>query len=130
MVKASVFDLKAKLSDYLDRAARGEHIMVCRHNKPVAELRPVEAARTAPRPVGPLPGRPTFDIPASFFDPMPDTELGVWEGLSPADPLTRAWTPRPRRKALRAAKAKATSAAKPTARGASAKARRPVRRRP
>jgi prevent-host-death family protein len=84
MIKVNVFEAKARLSEYLDRAARGERIVVCRHNKPVAELRPVSAVRTEPRPIGPLPGRPVFDIPPSFFEPMADEEAETWEGGIPA----------------------------------------------
>jgi prevent-host-death family protein len=80
MSKVNVFEVKAKLSEYLDRALNGERIVICRHNKPVAELRAVETARTEPRPMGPLPGRPVFDIPSSFFEPLTDEELDLWEG--------------------------------------------------
>jgi prevent-host-death family protein len=80
MTKVNVFEIKARLSEYLDRAAQGERIVVCRHNKPVAELRAIEQARTEPRPIGPLPGRPRFDVPASFFEPLPADELELWDG--------------------------------------------------
>lgn len=80
MNKVNVFEVKAKLSDYLDRASKGERIVIYRHNTPVAELGPVQAVRTEPRPIGPLPGRPTFEVPASFFEPLPDDELDLWEG--------------------------------------------------
>ncbi|MGH9237670.1 MAG: type II toxin-antitoxin system Phd/YefM family antitoxin [Vicinamibacterales bacterium] len=83
MIKVNIFEAKARLSEYLDRAAKGERIVVCRHNTPVAELRHVSAVRTEPRPVGPLPGRPVFDVPPpSFFDPMSDDELESWEGAA------------------------------------------------
>src|SRR5581483_50076 len=83
MMKVNVFEAKAKLSHYLDRAAAGERIVICRHNHPVAELRAVAADRTEPRPVGPLPGRPRFDVPPSFFEPLSDDILGEWEGSEP-----------------------------------------------
>ena len=86
-------DVKTKLSEYLDRAAKGERIVICRHNRPVAELRAVEDVRTEPRPIGPLPGRPKFEIPASFFEPMSNDELNLWEGVAPADPLSPGWAP-------------------------------------
>jgi prevent-host-death family protein len=86
MVKVNIFEAKARLSAYVDRAARGERILICRHNTPVAELRPVAEARTAPRPVGPLPGRPVFEVPPAFFEPISDDELDGWEG-SPTYPL-------------------------------------------
>ena len=94
MFKANVFEVKARLSEYLDRAARGERIVICRHNKPVAELRAVEVGRTKPRPIGPLPGRPTFDVPASFFEPLPDNELDLWDGIKSTDPRAPGKTPR------------------------------------
>ena len=80
MIKANVFEVKAKLSHYLDRAAAGERIVICRHNHPIAELHAVGADRTEPRPVGPLPGRPQFDVPASFFEPLADEIVRDWEG--------------------------------------------------
>ena len=87
MIKVNVFEIKAKFSEYLDRAARGDRIVIYRHNKPVAELCAVEEARAEPRPIGPLPGRPAFKVPASFFEPLPHDELDRWEGLqTPAHP--------------------------------------------
>jgi prevent-host-death family protein len=83
MIRVNIFEVKARLSEYLDRASRGERIVICRHNKPVAELRPLEEPRAEPRPLGPLPGRPTFTIPASFFEPLPADELSLWEGGEP-----------------------------------------------
>jgi prevent-host-death family protein len=79
MFMANIADLKARLSELVDRAARGERILICRHNRPVAELRPVAESRIEPRPIGPLPGRPAFDVPASFFEPLPEDELRSWE---------------------------------------------------
>jgi antitoxin (DNA-binding transcriptional repressor) of toxin-antitoxin stability system len=87
MSKVNVFEVKAKLSEYLERAARGERIVICRHNRPIAELRAVGDVRTEPRPIGPLPGRPTFDVPASFFEPLSLSELDLWDRVSASDPL-------------------------------------------
>ena len=81
MIKVNIFEIKAKLSEYLDRAARGDRILIYRHNKQVAELRGVEESPTEPRPIGPLPGRPVFKVPASFFESLPNAELDLWEGL-------------------------------------------------
>ena len=122
MNKVNVFEVKAKLSEYLDRAARGERIVICRHNKPVAELRAISEGQTKPRTIGPLPGRPTFDVPASFFEPLSSDELDQWEGTSASDPLSRASTGSSSRGASRVAEPKTVYG--PTKRGA-----RPPRRR-
>jgi prevent-host-death family protein len=107
MIKVNIFEIKAKLSEYLDRAAHGERIVICRHNKPVAELFAVDEVRTEPRPIGPLPGRPTFTIPASFFEPLPHGELDLWDGVTSTDPLSAGWTPHAADGASRMAETKA-----------------------
>ena len=92
MTKANIFEVKARLSEYLDRAMSGERIVICRHNKPVAELRAIEEVRMEPRPIGPLPGRPTFEVPSSFFEPLAQEEMDLWDGVAADDPLSPAWT--------------------------------------
>src|SRR5881296_3871445 len=102
MIKVNVFEIKAKFSEYLDRAARGDRIVIYRHNKPVAELCAVEEARAEPRPIGPLPGRPAFKVPASFFEPLPHDELDRWDGIETPRGSTRAKPPSaPRQKRKR-----------------------------
>jgi prevent-host-death family protein len=81
MIKTSVADAKAKLSEYLERAQRGERFVICRHNRPVAELGPVAVSRTEPRPLGRLEGRPAFTVDAAFFEPLPEAELDAWDGV-------------------------------------------------
>jgi prevent-host-death family protein len=73
MIVVNIFEAKAKLSEFLDLAARGERVLICKRNRPVAELRAVESARTEPRPIGLARGRLT--IPDAFFDPLPDDVL-------------------------------------------------------
>ena len=86
MIEANIFEIKAKLSEYIDRAGRGDTVVIYRHNKAVAELRGIPGVRSTPRPLGPLPGRPSFKVPASFFDPLPEEELLLWEGAAPIAP--------------------------------------------
>ena len=91
MVKTNIGDAKARLSEYVDRVLDGEQVVICRHNQPVAVLRAIEATRIEPRPVGPISGQPTFEVPPSFFEPLTDDELDRWEGgggseWSPPDP--------------------------------------------
>jgi len=73
MIIANIHEVKAKLSEYLDAVERGERVMICRRNQPVAELRAVEQKRTTPRPLGLAKGK--IKILPSFFDPMPNDWL-------------------------------------------------------
>jgi len=111
MIQVNMFEVKAKLAEYLDRALRGERIVICRHNKPVAELRAIESRRVEPRPIGPLPGRPSFDVAASFFEPLPDDTIRAWEGSGAPDAPTTSGRARPGQSASRVADSKAGYAA-------------------
>ena len=46
----SVADAKSGLPRLIDRAIAGEEVVITRHGRPVAELRPVTAAGVAPSP--------------------------------------------------------------------------------
>jgi len=81
MKKVNIFEAKARLSDFVSAVERGERVIICRRNRPVAELRPIEPTRTAPRPVGGAKGR--LVLPASFFDPLPGALLDAFSGESP-----------------------------------------------
>jgi prevent-host-death family protein len=78
MIVVNIFEAKAKLSEYLDLASSGERVLICKRNRPVAELRPVEAARTGPRPVGLGHGR--VIVGDAFFAPLPDDMLDAFNG--------------------------------------------------
>jgi prevent-host-death family protein len=46
MSQHSVADAKSHLSELIDRAVDGEHVVITRHGRPVAELKPIgEPAR-------------------------------------------------------------------------------------
>jgi prevent-host-death family protein len=84
MLMINIADAKARLSEYVDAALRGEQVLICKRNKPVAELRAVEPAAVGPRDLAPMfPGK-TFMTDA-FFEPMPEEELRDWYG-DPAPP--------------------------------------------
>src|SRR6188768_1027495 len=79
MIMVNIADAKAKLSEYLEAVAQGETVVICRHNRPVAELRAIAVQRTEPRDLSPMfPGQ-TFMTDA-FFAPMSAAEIGEWEG--------------------------------------------------
>lgn len=80
MIVVNIYEAKAKLSEYLDMAASGERVLICKRNRPVVELHAVQSVRTAPRPIGLARGRMT--VPPSFFAPLPEDFLGGFEGAA------------------------------------------------
>jgi prevent-host-death family protein len=82
MIVINIHEAKARLSEYVEAAARGERVMICNRNRPVAALVAVEQVRTIPRPVG---GTPGVVVAPSFFDPLPDDVLDAFEGETAAD---------------------------------------------
>ena len=78
MLIVNIFEAKAKLSEYLDLVAGGERVVICKRNRPIAELRAVEAVRAEPRPIGG--GTGSFVVPDTFFEPLPDDLLDAFSG--------------------------------------------------
>jgi prevent-host-death family protein len=78
MMIVNIFEAKAKLSEYLDLAASGERVVICKRNRPVAELRAVASVRTQPRPIGLARGQ--FVVPESFFQALPEDLLDAFGG--------------------------------------------------
>ncbi len=85
MIRVNVAAAKARLSQYLASVERGETVILCRRNVPVAEIRPLPKPLTQPRPIG---TDPDLVVPDSFFDPLPDDLLDAFEGGAspPAEP--------------------------------------------
>lgn len=70
-MKVNMHDAKTHLSRYVAELKEGESLVLCRRNVPVAEIRPLptEARRPA------APGRWSFEVPGSFFEPLPEEVL-------------------------------------------------------
>jgi antitoxin (DNA-binding transcriptional repressor) of toxin-antitoxin stability system len=66
--------LQSNLPQYLKQVEAGDTLVVCKDQKPVAELRPVKR----PRPVGL--GKGKITIAPNCFDPLPDDLLDAFEG--------------------------------------------------
>ena len=79
MKKVNIYEAKARLSEYLDAVAAGERVVICKRNRPVAQLTRVGEARVEPRLIGGQRGRLT--VPATFFEPLPDELV---DAFSPA----------------------------------------------
>jgi prevent-host-death family protein len=78
MKKVNIHEAKTHLSHYLEEVERGETVVLCRRNRPVAELRPLAARRHKPRPIGLAKG--IFTVPASFFEDLPKETLALFHG--------------------------------------------------
>ena len=78
MEKVNVQEAKTHLSRYLERVEKGETIQICRRNEPIAELRPIRRPRAKRRPLGLARG--SFQVPPSFFEPLPEELLRSFEG--------------------------------------------------
>jgi len=77
----TVHAAKTNLSKLLERAEKGEEVIIARGKKPVARLVPVglPAHVLRRRAFGVLKGK--LKLPDSFFfDPLPEEELKHWDG--------------------------------------------------
>lgn len=68
---------KTTLSKLIERAEKGEEIIIARGSTPVAKLVAINNA-TPKRHFGALRGE--LVVPPSFFEPLPADELAEWEG--------------------------------------------------
>jgi len=81
MITININEAKTHLSHYLDEVEKGERVVVCKRNRPVAELRPIAPRPTEKRPIGLARG--TFTVPDSFFDELPDETIALFSGEAP-----------------------------------------------
>ena len=76
MVTVNVHEAKTNLSRLLAQVEAGEDVVIARNGKPVARL--VVYQPKGKRQPDVLKGK--IVIPDSFFDPLPEEELALWEG--------------------------------------------------
>ena len=76
--RLNIHEAKTHLSKHLASLGTGDRIILCRRNRPIAEIRPLSAPRSVPRPVGL--GKGLVTIPESFFAPLPDEVLDLFDG--------------------------------------------------
>ena len=76
MVTVNVHEAKTHLSRLLARVEAGEDVVIARGGKPVARL--VQFQEPGKRQFGSMKGR--IELDDSFFDPLPEEELALWEG--------------------------------------------------
>ena len=71
MIQVNIQEAKTHLSRFVDEVEKGEVVILCRHNKPIAELRRLKESELPkePRRFGLWDG---FGVSESFFEPLPD----------------------------------------------------------
>lgn len=75
----TIHKAKTHLSRLIERAARGEEVVIARGSKPVARLVPVGEVKGKRRP-GSLKGK--LRVGPQFFKPLPASEVRRWEQSS------------------------------------------------
>jgi prevent-host-death family protein len=76
----NLYEAKTNLSQLVERAARGEEIVIAKAGRRLASLVPL-AKRTSPRPLGLLANE--VEVGPNFDDPLPDRMQRAFEGKSP-----------------------------------------------
>ena len=71
-------EAKTNLSRHIAGLKPGDRIILCRRNRPVAEILPISARPNEPRPFGL--GRGLAEVTDAFFEPLPDDVLDGFEG--------------------------------------------------
>ena len=78
MIRLNIHEAKTHLSKHLRHVKKGETIILCERNVPIAEIRPIKQPLQGKRPIGVYKGK--FTVPPNFFEPLPDWLLDVFEG--------------------------------------------------
>ena len=77
MTTVSVHEAKTHLSRLIEKVLAGEEVVIARNKEPVVRLVREKPPRKTPL-LGALKGKIKLDD--SFFDPLPDDELALWNG--------------------------------------------------
>lgn len=74
-ITVNVHEAKTQFSRLLEQAHAGQEIILSKAGKPYARMVPLAQQEKSRR----MPGRLVGHIDESFFEPLPDVELDVWE---------------------------------------------------
>ena len=80
MIKLNIHEAKTHLSRYLEKLRKGETILLCKRNVPIAEIRLLLSQPYRKRPIGLAKGQ--LKIPKEFFDPLPEEIIRAFHGHS------------------------------------------------
>ena len=81
MQQLNINEVKTHLSGIFALVEKGETVIICKRNKPVAQIKPIEQKLVTKRPIG-LAGKeyPDFKIGDKIFDPLLDDILAYFTG--------------------------------------------------
>jgi prevent-host-death family protein len=81
MITMNINEAKTHLSGALAKVAKGETVVICNRNKPVAEIRPIRETLKKKRSIG-LAAKeyPGFTIDKRFFEPLPEDFVDAFSG--------------------------------------------------
>ena len=75
MAITTIHQAKTNLSKLIERAERGEEVLIARGDKVVVKLVPIRSVPKQRR-LDLLKGK--FSVPPEFFEPLPEEELQRW----------------------------------------------------
>jgi len=80
MYEATMHEAKTNLSRLVERAQRGEEVVITsgREKRPVARIVGYKPTRSKGRKPGLFKG--VFTVGPEFFEPLPEDELRLWNG--------------------------------------------------
>jgi antitoxin (DNA-binding transcriptional repressor) of toxin-antitoxin stability system len=81
----TVHEAETQLSKLMERAGRGEEVIIARGDNLAVRIEPVAAVKKPKRQPGALKGQ--IHIHESFFEPMTEEEIREMEEGHPGDPL-------------------------------------------
>ena len=76
----NLYDAKTHLSEIVEKAARGEEVVIAKAGRPLARLVPL-GQRTSPRPLGLF--AEDVQVGPDFDDPLPEDMQAAFEGVLP-----------------------------------------------
>ncbi len=78
MISVNIHEAKARLSELIRQVEKGEIVQICRRNEAIAEIRVTAKKSKKERPIGLHKG--LFKVSSSFFDPLPEDLLKLYNG--------------------------------------------------
>ncbi|MDZ7622117.1 MAG: type II toxin-antitoxin system Phd/YefM family antitoxin [Candidatus Competibacteraceae bacterium] len=81
MLQLNIHEAKTHLSRYLHVLEKGETIILCKRNVPIAEIRPLPKTPPQPRPLG-LAADRGVELPDEFFEQLPAEIVAAFNGAT------------------------------------------------